>query len=228
VTCRRCRDRGYCIQPDPTNAGAFIHGPCPELGCETGQRASRQQEMARLSALFAETKLPEKYRTATLGDFADAPALLQQVEAAIDANRGLVLWGTFGTGKTHLAAAVVRRRLSEGVIGLFIKTPALLNRMRATFDKDSTGPTAAELLAAVKRVPLLVLDDLGVEKTTDWVLETLYEIVDSRYCDGLPLVITTNLTAPELRKQIGKRIASRLAEMCVWIEMNGDDRRAGR
>lgn len=228
MACRRCGDRGYCIQPDPTNGGAFIHGPCPQPQCEAGRLARRQEETARLNHLFAETKLPEKYRAAALGDFADVPALRQQVESALDANRGLVLWGTFGTGKTHLAAAIVRQRLSEGVVGLFIKTPALLNRMRATFDKDSTGPTAAELLTAVKRVPLLVLDDLGVEKTTDWVTETLYEIVDSRYCDGLPLIITTNLTAPDLKKQIGKRIASRLAEMCVWIEMNGDDRRMGR
>src|SRR5947209_3127324 len=136
-----------------------------------------------------------------------------------------VLLGSFGTGKTHLAAAIGNRRLELGQPAIFIVVPDLLDHLRATFS-PSSETTFDDLFESVRRAPLLILDDLGTQTTTSWATEKLFQILNDRYMTKLPTVITTNVPLDEL----GDRLASRMAdpELSICVSLAGPDWRAGR
>jgi len=134
----------------------------------------------------------------------------------------LVLSGGAGSGKTHLAVAVLRELVRSCKIldgtegwcnkdrkGCFISVPELLAKIRATYsDQDGDEERLIDTYASVK---YLVLDDLGAEKSTEWSITTLYLIIDRRYREMLPTIVTTNLTVDEIGQGLSRRIASRLA-----------------
>ena len=122
----------------------------------------------------------------------------------------LVLMGENGVGKTHLAASIAHTTQSNGHKVLFLVVPDLLDHLRYTFRPDS-DVTYDELFEEIKRVDMLVLDDLGAHGTTSWAKEKLYQIINYRYVARLPLVVTTNLSLDELERS-EPRIASRLAD----------------
>jgi DNA replication protein DnaC len=97
-------------------------------------------------------------------------------------------------------------------------------RIRSTFN-ETDALSYADLLEQLKRVDLLHIDDVGAEKTSPWVLEQLYSIVNSRYEDERAIMITTNLERAELAEQINERTVSRLEEMCEILPLSGSDRR---
>lgn len=116
----------------------------------------------------------------------------------------LLLQGGVGSGKTHLAAAVVRQQVNAGNDAHFVSVMEALDRMRAAFGQHTEDDYARFL----RTVNLLVLDDLGAERSTEWAQEALFGIIDHRYGARYPLIVTTNC-APE---QLDKRIASRLQQ----------------
>lgn len=133
--------------------------------------------------------------------------------------RGLIFIGRAGTGKTHLAAAIINYLIYEKSIpAMFVTAIELFGLLR---DFDNQG----ERLKRIKTVPLLVIDDLGKEKITDWNREKLFEIINARYEDYLPVIITTNDTTTELERNVGEAIYSRLCEMCNLVVMSGRDYR---
>ena len=136
-----------------------------------------------------------------------------------------VLLGSFGTGKTHLAAAIGNRRLELGHPAIFIVVPDLLDHLRATFSPNSET-TFDALFESVRGAPLLILDDLGTQTTTQWAMEKLFQILNDRYMTKLPTVITTNVPLDEL----GDRLASRMAdpELSICVSLAGPDWRAAR
>jgi DNA replication protein DnaC len=154
----------------------------------------------------------------------------------------LVLSGGAGTGKTHLAVAILRELAKAGQLcreyineniyhitredrGLFVSVPELLAKIRATYsDSNSDEETLIDTYASVK---YLVLDDLGAEKTTEWSITTLYLIIDRRYREMLPTIVTTNLSLDEIGQSLSRRIASRLASGKV-ITIKAPDYRAKR
>ncbi len=119
----------------------------------------------------------------------------------------LVFTGTYGCGKTHLAAAIANRRVMLGHPALFIVVPDLLDHLRATYSPQSTTSFQRQF-EEVRRSPLLVLDDLGTESATPWAREKLYQLFDFRYNARLPTVITT-ATALE---QLDPRLATRMLD----------------
>lgn len=137
----------------------------------------------------------------------------------------LVLLGSFGTGKTHLAAAVGNRRLELGEPAIFIVVPDLLDRLRAAFSPDSEI-TFDDLFESARNAPLLILDDLGTQTTTAWANEKMFQILNHRYMMKLPTVITTNVGLEDL----GDRLASRMAdpELSIPVSIGGPDLRTGR
>jgi DNA replication protein DnaC len=147
------------------------------------------------------------------------------VDEQIENGRGLWFEGDTGTGKTSLAMLVSKSALKAGRSVAIYSMPRLLAEIRNTFDASSTS-SYAQLFAKLTAVDLLQLDDVGAEQQTEWVLEQLYAIVNERYEDGRPVMITTNLTVDELRKQISERTVSRLIEMCDVYPLFGRDRRA--
>ena len=136
---------------------------------------------------------------------------------------GLMLVGPYGCGKTHLAAAILYRCAEYGVAGMFVVVPELLARIRTSY---RTGDGKAEtVIETAKNAQLLILDDLGAEKASEWVKEQLYVIINYRYEHMLPTVITTNNTGAELEQELGRRTLSRLAEMTRPVKIQADDYR---
>ena len=121
----------------------------------------------------------------------------------------ILLAGSFGCGKTHLAAAIANKAAANAIPTLFITVPDMLDKLRATIqDKDVTMDQRFEQMKAIK---LLVLDDLGVENTTDWSKEKLFQIINHRYIRMQPTVITTNLGTTEMNN-LYPRIVSRISD----------------
>ncbi len=152
---------------------------------------------------------------------------VNNIEANLSSGRGIWLFGAVGTGKTTLAMLVSRHALEAGRSVAIYSLPTLLAAIRGTFDDDRAHATEA-MVARLKTVDLLHLDDVGAEKTSPWVLEQLYEIVNARYENERAIVLTTNLEREALAEQIGERVASRLEEMCEVLPLWGADARRQR
>jgi DNA replication protein DnaC len=147
------------------------------------------------------------------------------IDKQLDAGRGLWFMGPVGTGKTTLAMLVSKAALRAGRSVAIYSLPRLLNEIRDTHRAERSH---VELLDRLTAVDLLHIDDVGAERTTDWVLEELYSIVNGRYEDQRSIVITTNILDREaLCEQISARTVSRLTEMCDELPLLGHDRRMG-
>jgi DNA replication protein DnaC len=145
------------------------------------------------------------------------------IDSKLDAGRGLWFMGQVGTGKTTLAMLVSKAALESGRSVAIYSLPRLLNEIRDTHRAERSH---VDLLDRLTAVDLLHIDDVGAERTTDWVLEELYSIVNARYEDERSMVITTNIVDHEaLCEQIAERTVSRLTEMCDQLPLGGDDKR---
>lgn len=135
--------------------------------------------------------------------------------------KGLLLYGTVGTGKTFYAACIVNALIDKGVPCLMTNFSRLTT---ALLDADKK----MSFLNDLDKYELLVIDDLSAERNTEYVAGTVQMVVDARYTSGKPLIVTTNLTADELIRPAeirDKRLFSRLYDMCVPYEVKGGDRR---
>ena len=134
-----------------------------------------------------------------------------------------MLVGPYGCGKTHLAASIVHRCAEFGIAGVFVVVPELLARIRTSY---RTGDGKAEaVIDMAKSAKLLILDDLGAEKASEWVKEQLYMLVNYRYEHMLPTVVTTNCSGAELEQELGRRTLSRLVEMTKPVNIRASDYR---
>jgi DNA replication protein DnaC len=147
-------------------------------------------------------------------------------EATLDfiknGGKGIFFFGPAGTGKTHLAVLIAQE--SENV--KFVKIPKLLLSLKANF--DGKGYENEQIIERLSKIPVLILDDLGAEKATEWVAETLYILIDERYGNMKPTIITSNYSLSELSERLGDRIVSRIMEMCRVIEIKTSDKRKDR
>ena len=138
------------------------------------------------------------------------------------AGKGLLLYGSVGTGKTFISACIANALIEEGRSCLVTNFARLVNTISGMYDGKQ------EYIDGLNQFDLLVIDDLASERDTEYMGEIVQNIIDSRYRSNLPLIITTNLTSDELKhpSTIRKeRIYSRLIEMCVPVEVKGSDRR---
>ncbi|MFH0771312.1 MAG: ATP-binding protein [Candidatus Omnitrophota bacterium] len=137
----------------------------------------------------------------------------------------IILSGKTGCGKTHLAISMLREANLRWA-AYFITIPELLLKIRGSFDSQS-NETEEEIIAKFSDYELLVLDDLGAEKTTEYSITTLYLILDRRNRENRRTIITTNLSLQDIEETLGARIASRLADM-KFIKINMQDYRKNR
>ena len=231
MPCERCDDTGW----KPTD----VNGVRRVVRCDCW----REQVGAHR---LGDANIPKRYLHCTFENFS---AYNESLERALDAakripdrfdraasrelvGRGVFLDGQPGVGKTHLAVAVLKAIIERsGVSGLFYDTRDLLRVIRSTYD-PSIRTTELEVLRPVMHTQVLVLDDLGAEKTSEWVEETMNLIVNTRYNERRMTLFTSNyLDIPDdtdpnsLLFRIGHRMRSRLHEMCDFIEMDGADYR---
>jgi DNA replication protein DnaC len=202
--------------------------PCLADRCASEARERRQQEhQNKVRRLLRQSGIGVRHQEATFDTFeatADSRPVLgvcrQFVEDFPDHGKGLTLAGPSGTGKTYLAVAITRALIERGILAVIVNVPRLFLAFRSSF--QGTEPHRFEdQLDLVTTCDHLVLDDLGRERLTDWVLETLYLVVNARYADRLATTITTNLDLDALRLRLGEPLVDRLAETnqaywCQW------------
>jgi DNA replication protein DnaC len=201
----------------------------------------RERRMARRRARGVASAIPRKYRAVSL----DAPPIsdmgrdprrapvyravkdyVEGIDERLDEGEGLWLMGDVGTGKTSLAMLVSKAAVEAGRSVAIYSLPRLLSRIRRTYDAEAGEQSYLEFFERLTEVDLLHIDDLGVEKRSDWVLEQLYAIINERYESQRSMIVTTNLDQAALEEQIGPRTVSRLVEICNDpLPLYGDDMR---
>ncbi len=173
-------------------------------------------------ANFDESKNPKEYKICL--EYA------RNIEDRLRDGRGLFLSGNVGVGKTHLIAAIVdlTARLMEREIvkqhsKIIVYTTAvdLLAELKKSYKREGTE----DIVKYYEEAELLIIDDLGVEKGSDWVNEIFFRIIDHRYTEMKPTIFATNLRDDEIKAKLGERIMSRIYETCIGVEFTGKDYR---
>jgi len=218
------------------------HGLCDGTGFvvdEATNTASpcrcRPQRISQARARSLSAVIPKRYRGVSFdrAPVVDMDARIVRevrrysdaVRENLDEGRGLWFMGDVGTGKTTLAMLVSKAALDAGRSVAIYSLPRLLAEIRKTFDENSERSYLG-LLERLASVDLLHIDDVGAERSSEWVLEQLYAIVNARYEDRRAILLTTNLDPEELREQITPRTVSRLVEICGDpLPLFGRDRR---
>ena len=248
--CSLCEGTGLCIVEE---GGRQVARPCQ---CRIERRVARMLERAHI---------PRRYEDCTLDNFeakydgADRSLQSALVQARgfvkgypVETDgKGLLLVGPVGVGKTHVAVGILKELVQErGVHGLFYDYRELLKEVQNSYNQ-TVAATELEVLRPVFEAEVLVLDELGAAKPSDWVWDTVAHILNSRYNDRRTTIITTNypntealgatpgrrsgkksaeqedaeraMSGETLGDRIGERMRSRLQEMCVVVEMRGKD-----
>lgn len=224
-SCWTCHDGGFVRVTEAAPAESWSDArnrdnrigraiPCP--GCtDKGRDEVLEVERLNIPLAFAEcrlaTWLPENGR----------PRLAAQSYAVNwpPAKPFLLLSGDTGRGKTHLAIGVMFAVWERHKVrSRFWPVVDLLARYRATFDKDRATETTEEIDRELERCPLLVLDDLGAQKDTEWAEEQLFRLIDRRHRDRKPTVVTTNLGEIQLPARLKSRLADQAASTVVHLD----------
>ncbi len=218
--------------------GEWYYHPCtPECEMKNERREwELMRRDARVGSLVEKSGLSKRLKSYTFSNFKpyvspEAARAVERVEEYLgsweenkEEGKGLYLCGGVGTGKTHLAVAVLNEVVrKKRVPSLFVTVPELLDNLREAYNKP--GRDLDEWMDAVQNADFLVLDDLGSERVTEWVRERIFVIVNHRYREQLPTVFTSNVGPKDLAEQLGERTASRIIAMCEWIALEGDDYR---
>lgn len=233
--CPACRGTGFIVE-DREN-GRSSARPCK---CRL---AGRGDELLR------QARIPRRYEGCDFGSFfilnPSLEVALRKTRAFVaeytvrkvgdEGQFGLLFLGAPGVGKTHLAVAALRALIIEqGVQGLFSDFRDLIKTLQSSYDPVSET-TEMEILRPLLQAEVLVLDDLGVCRMTEWVRDTVGHIVNSRYNERRITLITTNLAdepagrtpdRPSLSERIGPAVRSRLNEMCLVLSLQGEDYRS--
>jgi DNA replication protein DnaC len=240
-TCTLCGGSGMrIIQKD----GRQFAQPCD---CRVQRRATARVEQAHIPRRYEhcsldnyDTHFPSSHRSLAAAHLR-ARKFVQSYPLET-AGTGLLITGSIGVGKTHLAVGILQALVAErGATGLFYDYRDLLKQVQNSYNRQVSA-TELEILAPVFNAEVLVLDELGASKPTDWVWDTVAHILNTRYNDRRTTIITTNYAnlAPlemltggtnatrsmreeTLGDRIGERMRSRLQEMCVVVEMQGED-----
>ena len=240
AACPICGGTGWRIVERDGLSGA------ERCDCAPAERAGRLLERANI---------PPRYRHASFDNFIVNPGnpvtgrILQNTLTVAGSyarefpaglrKQGLLFIGDPGTGKTHLAVAVLRRLIARGFEGVFLDYQQLLDQLRQSYD-SAAGGGSREAYRLALECEVLLLDDLGAQKITDWVEDTITSIITHRCNHNKPLIATTNLRDPEagdapipsgaagdvagryyLSERIGVRARSRLLEMCRIVSTRG-------
>lgn len=191
-------------------------------------RQQRDKEMQAIDSLKKQSLMDERLRDACFDNFQKTKdnaynlklclRYAMHFEEMLEKNQGLLFYGGVGTGKTFAAACIANHLLGQRVPVVMTSFVKLLDAMQGFKDDDGA------LIARLNRAKLLIIDDLGAERGTDFALEKVYNIVDSRYRARLPIILTTNLTMAEMKETMDiryTRIYDRIFELCYPMQFKG-------
>lgn len=240
--------------PGPTRDGALvttaslIDSPCAKCGGTKweivpgrGARPCGCQSEQRQAKLLEQACIPTRFHRATFNTYKPDMRFVKQIRALNAAQtlardypvveQGILLTGGIGLGKTHLAISILRALIEKGIACRFYDYRELIKNIQQSYN-PKTLLTEMEILAPLFECEVIVLDELGVIRPTEWVQETIGLIVNTRYNDGKITILTTNYPdepktpADEtLADRTGARVRSRLYEMCRTVEIDGEDYR---
>ncbi|MBE7320299.1 ATP-binding protein [Staphylococcus epidermidis] len=213
-----------------SNGNEFRHGcDCELIEIGKKERAARKEKY--LNRIFNQSNVNASLRDATVNSY--QPQNEHQVQAkktaieyvktfSVDKPKSLILQGSYGTGKSHIAYAIAKAIKNEGYSVAFMHIPMLMERIKATYNKNA-AETTDELVQLLSNIDLLVLDDIGVENT-EHTLNKLFSIVDNRV--GKNNIFTTNFSDKELNQNMNwQRINSRMKHNARTVKVLGDDYR---
>lgn len=198
-------------------------------------RAEMERQQAKLSAMIDEACIPARFIGRTFENFrvnskGQAAALAVAKEYVENFNKhrksgtGLIFSGLPGTGKSHLAAAILQGVMPDNA-GLYITCMGLIRSVRGTWRKDSEK-SESEMLRSFCNVPLLVLDEIGVQYGTDGEQTILFDVLDRRYREMMPTILLTNQATAGFKEFIGERSYDRLVEVSRWVPFDWESYRA--
>ena len=203
---------------------------CEKERLEKEKKRQEAEELQRRIQRLKANGIQEKHLLDWRFDVAENTAEIQRARKYVEnwqkvkaENLGLLLWGSVGTGKSFIAACIANALLEQGIPVLITNFSKILNQMGGMYSDERY-----QYIASFSHYPLLIIDDLGIERNTEYALGQVYAVIDERYKAGLPVIITTNLTMEELRHPIDvahARIYSRVLEMCTPVQIAGNDRR---
>jgi DNA replication protein DnaC len=221
IECPRCHGSGW----EPAGKGRGVR----RCGC---------RESTRVDRMLADARIPKRYEHCDLESYVPQDPSQKKAKHYVVSfldkypviDVGLLLLGTCGVGKTHLAVALLKGVITEkGDSGLFYDFRDLLREIQASWNSVSRT-SELEVLRPVLEAKVLVLDELGANKPSDWVRDTIAHIINCRYNDKKLTIFTSNYLdttrnhqEESLTDRIGLRLRSRLYEMCHEIEISGDD-----
>lgn len=197
------------------------------------ERKRKEEETLRLHENKQASGIEEMYRDARLSTFdveADntgaynlAKNYIAQFPEMLSRNQGLLFWGDCGTGKTFTACVIGNELLEKGYTVYSISFAKMFQKVSGYSSEQE-----AELMEKVRTVDLLILDDLGTERTTEFANEKVYAVIDARYRSGKPTIFTTNMTLTQMKEAVDvrqKRLYDRIFQTCFPLQFNGDSRR---
>lgn len=201
------------------------------------EQHEEEDRRKRIDQLFRNSKIPERWKTRTFDHFTVNETNEKAYHAALEyvegfnprSGSGLLLVGPVGTGKTHLSAAVAMALMDKEHRVVFGTINSLLSQIRYSYEDDKESEK--ELFDQYTKCSLLVIDDLGKEKVTEWTEQLVFDIINTRYERLKPVLITTNLNLKDIRakyRENGDALVDRIVEMCQGVRLDGDSwRRKG-
>lgn len=193
------------------------------------QRRKEEMERNRIAALRINGIQDKEMRSCTFEAAENSPVIekarryADKWEQMKEENIGLLLWGNTGNGKTYAAAAIANELISKGVPVLMTSFAKILSAVTGMYSEERI-----QYLDSLSEFKLLVIDDLGAERQSEFALEQVYSVIDTRYKSKLPIIVTTNITLAELQNAKNmdyQRIYDRVLEMCVPLHITGESRR---
>ncbi|ELD8069963.1 ATP-binding protein [Staphylococcus pseudintermedius] len=213
-----------------SNGQEFKHG-CDCAMIEAGKEAEKKRKQRAINNIFNQSNVNYSLKSATVNNYKpqnDNQAQAKQTAIeyvqtfSTEQPKSLILQGSYGTGKSHLAYAIAKAIKNKGYSVAFMHIPMLMDRIKATYNKNAVE-TTDELVSLLSSIDLLVLDDMGVENT-EHTLNKLFSIVDNRV--GKNNIFTTNFSNKELNQNMNwQRINSRMKHNARTVKVIGDDYR---
>ncbi len=199
-----------------------------EKEAKAEQKAKYEREMRVVGRLKKESLLDARLATASLRHYTQsegnafgykvAERYIAKFAELKEKGQGLLFWGDVGTGKSYTAAAIANALLERRI-------PVIMTSLIKILSQAGSAGVSEDTIRNLNRPDLLILDDFGAERSTDYAIENVYNIIDSRYRSGKPLILTTNLTLEEMKRTDDRRyqrIYDRVFSMCFPVRFTGE------